>query len=291
MEEKKVSTRIISGLIYGAIFIAFLALGAWRPVLMLIFWLALAFQASRELQDLTGVEDSKPRLFFCLLHNLALILPAFFPYNPAYPARNVASALSVWLIFLCWQAVVGFLQTFFYLHREGMESLDRSLASFSRNFYLSLGFFSATYLLFCLPYGWHSLLWALVTPWITDSLAWLVGSRYGSHPLTPISPKKTVEGFLAGLLAPGIFYILVFLRVRGELGLAFYQVLAFFLFGLLAGFVAQLGDLFESALKRAAGAKDSGQLIPGHGGILDRFDSSLFVLPLFALVLSLAWLG
>ncbi len=285
------STRIISALIYGAIFIAFLALGAWQPWLMLIFWLALAYQASRELQDLAGDGASKPRLFFCLLQNLALILPAFFPYNPAYSARNLASGLSVWLLFLGWQLVVALSQTFYYLHREGMGSLNRSLAAFSRNLYLSLGFFSANYLLFCLPYGWHSLLWALVTPWLTDSLAWFVGSRYGRHPLTPISPKKTLEGFLAGLLAPGIFYILVFLRVRGQLGLAFYQILAFFLFGLLAGFAAQLGDLFESSLKRSAGVKDSGQLIPGHGGILDRFDSSLFVLPLFAIMLSLAWLS
>lgn len=290
MEERRVTTRILSALVYGAIFIAFLALGAWQPVLMLVFWLALAFQAGRELQTLVPASDPKPSLFFCLWQNLALILPAFFPYTPGDPSQSAATAFKAFLYFLTWQLVVAIVQCFFYLHREGISSLDASLSAFSRNFYLSLGFFSATYLLFCLPYGWHSLLWALLTPWVTDSLAWLVGSLYGKHALTPISPNKTLEGFFAGLIGPGIFYILIFLRVRAELGLAFYHILAFFLFGLLAGLVAQLGDLFESSLKRAAGVKDSGQLIPGHGGLLDRFDSSLFVLPLFAILLSLAWL-
>ncbi|MDO5033482.1 MAG: phosphatidate cytidylyltransferase [Eubacteriales bacterium] len=284
------STRVISALVYGAIFLFFLALGAWQPGLMTFLWLALAYLASRELQGLSGQADTGPGLFFSLLQNLSLLFPLLCTYSAKAPGLELVSSLTVWLFFLAWQLSVALVQTFFYLHREGEGGLNASLAAFSRNLYLSLGFFSANYLLFCLPYGWHVLLWALVTPWITDSVAWYVGSLWGRHSLTPLSPRKTLEGFLAGLLATGIFYVLVFLRVRGELNLAFYHVLAFFLFGLLAGFMAQLGDLFESSLKRAAGVKDAGNLLPGHGGILDRFDSSLFVLPLFAFLLSLAWL-
>lgn len=105
--------------------------------------------------------------------------------------------------------------------------------------------------------------------WSCDVAAYLAGRRFGRTPLCPmVSPKKTWEGFIGGAAAS--------LLCGGLLALVFYfPPLPLLLIGLLCGIAGQIGDLGESVLKREAGVKDSGSIIPGHGGLLDRFDSIL----------------
>jgi CDP-diglyceride synthetase len=123
--------------------------------------------------------------------------------------------------------------------------------------------------------GWILLL--VLGVWAYDTGAYLVGRRFGRTKfLTHISPSKTIEGLVGGLVATTIV-VTVMAVLLGEsplIGIAL---------GPLLGLAAQAGDLAESVLKRAAGAKDSGSLIPGHGGILDRIDSFLFAAPVVAL--------
>jgi phosphatidate cytidylyltransferase len=109
--------------------------------------------------------------------------------------------------------------------------------------------------------------------WAYDTAAYFVGRRFGRRPfMHHISPAKTVEGVIGGLVAAvAVGAVIVTLFGR--------PVLAGAVFGLLVGAAAQAGDLAESMLKRAAGAKESGRLIPGHGGLLDRIDSFLFAAP------------
>ena len=115
---------------------------------------------------------------------------------------------------------------------------------------------------------------ALVT-WATDTGAYLAGIALGRRPLAPrISPKKTREGAAGGLAAAAL---VGWLCAKGFA--PFLTPLAGALLGLAAGVVAQLGDLVESLIKRDAGTKDTAELIPGHGGVLDRFDSLLFTVP------------
>lgn len=134
---------------------------------------------------------------------------------------------------------------------------------------------SHLYLLRQLPRGMEWTFLTIFLVWSTDIGAYLVGRQFGRHLLAPqVSPKKTVEGSLGGLLF-SIALALVFWRIVGEAPWIMYIILA-----VIIGISAQIGDLFESALKRSAGVKDSGRLIPGHGGILDRFDSLIFALPL-----------
>ena len=123
---------------------------------------------------------------------------------------------------------------------------------------------------------------ALALDFACDSAAYLFGRAFGRRPLFPrISPKKTVEGTAAGVVAGAV----VALLVAPLLGLAPGWALAI---GVLGGAGAVLGDLAESLLKRAAGVKDSGWIFPGHGGLLDRLDSLLFVFVVVYLVGSLA---
>ena len=108
--------------------------------------------------------------------------------------------------------------------------------------------------------------------WLNDAMAYFVGSRFGKHKLAPrISPNKSVEGFWGGMVGCLLIWcILSFLHVQGiRLRLALPV-------GLAAGVMGVLGDLFESRIKRGFGVKDSGNLLPGHGGMLDRSDALLF---------------
>jgi phosphatidate cytidylyltransferase len=115
---------------------------------------------------------------------------------------------------------------------------------------------------------------ALVT-WATDTGAYLFGVALGRHKLMPrISPRKTVEGAVGGLIAAGL---VGWLCTRGIT--PFLTPLAGAVTGVVAGVMGQLGDLVESMIKRDVGIKDSAELIPGHGGVLDRFDSLLFTVP------------
>jgi phosphatidate cytidylyltransferase len=120
----------------------------------------------------------------------------------------------------------------------------------------------------------------LVLIWITDTFAYFIGMTLGKHRnIFIVSPNKSLEGFIAGIaFAFGfafLFYKMGFLALKPALFAAF-----------SAGIIGQFGDLFESLLKRDFGVKDSSSLLPGHGGLLDRFDSLMFAAPMFYFLLS-----
>lgn len=124
-----------------------------------------------------------------------------------------------------------------------------------------------------LPDGKDWLLFAIACTWATDTGAYIVGSLYGRHKLAPaISPGKTVEGSLAAILITVLVGVLVWLPI--DLSISFLEAV---LIALVLSVVAQAGDLAESYIKRVAGAKDSGRILPGHGGLLDRIDGLLWV--------------
>lgn len=117
--------------------------------------------------------------------------------------------------------------------------------------------------------------------WVTDTGAYIFGRLFGKNKLWPeISPNKTIEGFIGGILCSTIIAVIFSLNYDMPLSMI-PLILVTWLFSMFG----QLGDLVESALKRHFDVKDSGNLLPGHGGILDRFDSFIFVLPLMNILL------
>jgi phosphatidate cytidylyltransferase len=126
----------------------------------------------------------------------------------------------------------------------------------------------------------------MVLTWATDIGAFFVGRAVGGPKLSPsVSPGKTISGAVGGLVAAVVvawFYARGVLRPQAQLGLTPVGIV---LFAVVVSVAGQIGDLAESLLKREAGVKDSSHLIPGHGGLLDRFDSLLFVLPVAYFVL------
>ncbi|MFZ9145996.1 MAG: phosphatidate cytidylyltransferase [Sediminibacterium sp.] len=121
----------------------------------------------------------------------------------------------------------------------------------------------------------------IATIWINDTMAYIVGSFIGKRPLSSVSPNKTWEGTIAGIVISVLF-------VSKVLGIWIpIQEKYIFLISTVAAIAGTFGDLFESKIKRLAGVKDSGTMMPGHGGFLDRFDSILFAVPFVWLVLQI----
>ncbi len=124
-----------------------------------------------------------------------------------------------------------------------------------------------------MPAGAAYLWLAFVGTWAADTFAFFVGSQFGKHKLAPaVSPGKTTEGAAGGLAGSVLAVTVLGALCHFPLGHSA-------AIGLLVGIVAPLGDLVESSLKRYCGVKDSGRLLPGHGGVLDRFDSIMFAAP------------
>lgn len=137
--------------------------------------------------------------------------------------------------------------------------------------------FSTIYLLSIKENGMFYVALIFITAFATDTFAYFSGMLFGKHKLAPIlSPKKTIEGSIGGVLGTLVFCLIFgviannFITTKGNL------ILECSLIGLFTSIIAQLGDLCASAIKRFKETKDYGNLIPGHGGILDRFDSILF---------------
>jgi len=114
-----------------------------------------------------------------------------------------------------------------------------------------------------------------ITLWVTDSAAYFLGSAFGKHKLFPrVSPNKSWEGAIAGFI-----FAMITMIVLQTFLLTFLNLTDAFVLGIIVGLFGQIGDLIESLIKRDAGVKDSSNIIPGHGGIFDRFDSLIFSSP------------
>ncbi len=124
-------------------------------------------------------------------------------------------------------------------------------------------------------YGGYLIIAMLAAIWVCDSAAYFLGTAFGKHKLFPrVSPKKSWEGAIAGFV-----FAIITMVIAKLLGLDFLSWKDAVVIGMIVGFIGQTGDLVESLIKRDANVKDSSSIIPGHGGIFDRFDSLLFSAP------------
>jgi phosphatidate cytidylyltransferase len=202
-----------------------------------------------------------PSLVIGVLGGLALVLASFLKGSSGLTAALVTALF----VALSWQVL-------------GRHSLIDTALTMIGILYIALPLSYLT-LLYDQEKGWLLVLLVLIATWVSDIAAFLVGVYYGQRKLAPaISPNKSVEGGIAGIFTPAILMSLIFiLPWMGWLKLSLSGALMLgFIYGLLIGLVAPLGDLVESVFKREFKIKDTGVIIPGHGGFLDRFDSLIF---------------
>jgi phosphatidate cytidylyltransferase len=151
-------------------------------------------------------------------------------------------------------------------------------------FYAGLFLMAMIALRFSFPFGVRSIVWLFATVWTTDTAAYLAGRLIGGPKLAPrISPSKTWSGTMSGIAAGALLGTFVAVRDLA----APVPILPIFVVTLVAAIASQVGDAFESVIKRHFGVKDTGGLIPGHGGVMDRLDGFIAV-AVFAFVLGVA---
>jgi phosphatidate cytidylyltransferase len=233
--------------------------GGFTPRLVPGFAVGMAFIAAAALRPFTDFD----------LVGLALALSVALTLAYEILPRDRSTSLQSWALTLTGALYVSWLLSSFILLRQ----LETPLRT---GWLAPLG----------IPPGAAWLFLVLAITWIQDTAAFFVGRAFGRHPMAPLlSPKKTWEGFAGGMLAS----IIAALAAVPLLGLPI-GYLGAGLIGAVAAIAGPLGDLGESLIKRQIGVKDSGQLIPGHGGVLDRMDSLLFVGPViyYGVVLAFA---
>jgi phosphatidate cytidylyltransferase len=228
---------------------------------------AAALAGTWEFYHIVNFDRREPLLYLGLLWSLALVLSPHYT-NPDTLPIVITTAVLISLICL--------------LLRRSREKAFHDWA-WTIVGALYVGWMLSYWLnLRGLEYGRNWVYLAMLTTFANDTGAYFVGRAMGKHKLAPaISPAKTWEGAIGGLVSAVLAAIviamvleLISVKVGTPFVFRYWQIM---LLGLLAGLFAQLGDLIESLLKRNMGVKESGNLLPGHGGVLDRFDSLIFV--------------
>ena len=181
--------------------------------------------------------------------------------------------IHVFLIFFLVLAAV-------YVLRFEKTSLEEVFSAFFGFFYVPV-MLSFMYRVRVMPDGQYLVILIFLGSWICDTFAYFTGVLFGKHKMAPVlSPKKSVEGAVGGLLGAALSGVIYGLILGTRLTSFPNPALAFGVTAFLAGIVSMAGDLLASAFKRVKGVKDYSRLIPGHGGILDRFDSIITVAPM-----------
>jgi len=252
-------TRLLSGVVLAAAALAailFLPLVGLRALAA-----AVAAMAAREYLTIT-VPESGPRHVV-----MAILVAAVCWATSGATVPTVFGALALTLGWLGYSVL--------FAHRRIQDAATELVATVYIG--IPLGMLVAGQILA----GWKATLVLMGSVVVSDSAQYYTGRAFGRRPLAPtISPKKTIEGALGGVV-----FGIVFMIIAGPYVFPLLGVPALASLGAIVVMLGILGDLFESALKRAAGVKDSSALIPGHGGVLDRIDALLFAIPAFYFML------
>ena len=272
---KESSKRIISGFIFGGVFIASLYTHVSFAVLTFIFGII----STKEFNNLTNQTGIGYYLAFSLIY-------IYFALTEFYLNSNLQ--LNSWFNDLKDTILIFSIFVSLFLLRDLFTSknLPGILAKkyFRFIFYITSSFVFI-YLIanFKGFYDPSIILGCFILIWVNDSFAYVVGKKFGKQKLFySISPHKTVEGFLGGLLFCCISASIVSRYIDDTLSTSNWLIIA-----IIVSVFGTLGDLIESKLKRESNVKDSGKIMPGHGGILDRLDSVIFASPYIYLFLKL----
>lgn len=251
-------TRTITAVFALLLFLPIVILGSW-PLLILVYLMAIT--GLYEILKMNRIHIFSLPGFLSLIALCMVLIPQE-SYSPTIADFQLEIIVALALIMLSTTVV----------SKNRFNFVDMSFCVMAVA-YIGIGFM---YFFETRESGLIYILYALLIVWLTDTGAYLFGKSFGKRKLWPqISPNKTIEGSLGGTLVSVIIPVVFVMTglMEGSLWLLIPFTIVLSIFG-------QMGDLVESALKRHFDVKDSGTFLPGHGGILDRFDSFIFVLPL-----------
>lgn len=255
--------RIISGLIYGVVSIACISLSSISYVLFFFIVMLIGLNEFYKLIDKLGFKINRvlTTISSILFFLTALSFYNFTEYTKLFLALSIFSILVI------------FIRALFQKENNSFSSVSSSLISI---FYIALPFTLTNLIAFQNSnFQYELILASFILVWLSDTGGYFVGVKFGKRKLMEkISPKKSWEGVLGSIL---------FSIIGGMLISYYFKTHSFYEWIILAIIIcisSILGDLIESMFKRNAGIKDTGNILPGHGGVLDRFDSIIFVIPI-----------
>ena len=259
--------RIITAIVLATILVGTITLG--NSLAINLLFAVLLYTAARELVMLTL------KVGPVMASLLPVPLPLLFWWSLPYIDFQGQQWFAMYGL-ACW--VLISIALFFYRYNGNWKLLQRSILLLFGLTLLWVCIHGLVYLQTRFSEGSWMLLYLCTLVWIADIGAYFSGKRFGKHKLAPaISPGKTWEGVVGGIAANTIWILFVY-QLSDGFGLS---LIPFLIIGLVTSMLSVVGDLFESILKREAGVKDSGKLLPGHGGILDRVDSIIAASPVF----------
>lgn len=228
--------------------------------------------------------------FLCLVGNFELMrcIGIYKNYAIAIPQYIIALITPVFSRLgrenTAWIKFIVFIQVIYILYllsvavfSHGKTKIHDITTTFAICTYINVGFSSIILLRDYEEIGKYIFLLVFVGAWMTDIFAYFTGLAFGKHKLIPdVSPKKTIEGSVGGIIFCAFAYVIYAIIVNNNFSIDV-NIVAIGIFGVIISIVSQIGDLAASLIKREYGIKDYGKLFPGHGGVLDRFDSVLAV--------------
>lgn len=258
------SATVYALLFLGSIYSGRLVGKLWGTVILSAFALFVAVGCAFEYYRMAEKQGARP--LRPLGYAYCALMIAVWTLNELFCSRGFVVETAAWIVVLSMVVTLGA-----HLWRKTEQPFADALHTLLPMFYAALPLAMMPYL----HYEMNVLVMCIVMVWVNDSFAYMGGSLVGKHKMWPRhSPGKTWEGTAIGVaaaVAAGLFVGPLF-----ETLLVWYDWL---ILGLVCSIIGTLGDLVESMLKRSVGLKDSGNIMPGHGGFLDRFDSLLFILP------------
>ena len=271
--------RIISGVIIAAMIVGFGLIGGYALAILIMICSMIGYQ---ELVRATGVleEGEKKNLITVIGHCMAVVLYLGIMAVHARHGQDAGQAVLLSDFFTVIVIVLAFLamMTAYVLTFPKFKS-EQVMETFFSFIYAPILMSFVVRSRF-LPYGLFMYAMIFVCSSVCDTCALAAGMAFGRHKMAPVlSPKKTVEGAIGGVIGSALCSVLLSLILKAVNPGADYKI-QFLVIGMFGALISMVGDLAASAIKRNHGIKDYGNLIPGHGGIMDRFDSIIFTAPL-----------
>jgi len=267
-------TRIISGIVGIVLFVVVLAAAFKFPPVLLIALAALTVIAVYEILKHTGLVEYKPAVVVACVEGALFVLSLI--RTDLY--KGVKLAAITYAAYFLFTSV-------FALIKHSKINTRALLSLLFLPFVLSVAF-CGMYVMFrssLSTYGFNFFL-VFIFAWGADTGAYFTGTFLGKHKLAPeISPKKTIEGSIGGV-ATAVILSVVLAFIYKAVWSFNVDFLRLCIYAVVFSIVGIVGDLFTSFIKRDCGIKDFGKIMPGHGGVLDRFDSVLFIAPFFLVV-------
>lgn len=282
--------RVITGLIFLVVVLALFVPALFFPYTAVVMAYIIGSVASVELYKALKIGGYRPSR---LLLSIGMALATLIICCGLFFNLKVENTMALYLIIVCMYAVSCGICLPLVRPKDEKAFLN-GLFTGGMIFYISFPLFCFLSAIIFIPNGWFYMVIGLFAPWGTDTFAYFTGVALGKHKIVPhISPKKTWEGCIGGTvfcaISVTVYCCLVIYRVDNiEMGLVPYGIITFFL-GILIAIMSQLGDWFCSVIKRRTGIKDFSNIFPGHGGMLDRFDSTFFTLPTAMLMAIIAY--